>query len=83
MNSFSTPNHDSSNNSVDECGELQLRCEEEEEDILILCRWVLIELKVLYFEFTENKLFCRRGGLGLAGVTQFILKRKSPKALKP
>ena len=59
MNFFWAPNHDSSNNSVDECGELQLRCEEEEEeDILILCRWVLIELKVLYFEFTENKLFC-------------------------
>ena len=38
MNFFWAPNHDSSNNSVDECGELELRCEEEEEeDILILC----------------------------------------------
>ena len=37
MNSFSTPNHDSSNNSVDDYGGVELRCEEEEEDILILC----------------------------------------------
>lgn len=36
MNFFSAPNHDSSNNSIDDCGGLELWCEEV-EDILILC----------------------------------------------
>ena len=56
MNFFWAPNHDSSNNSVDECGELQLRCEEE-EDILILCRWVLIELKVCILSLLKISCF--------------------------
>ncbi|KAL4636497.1 hypothetical protein ACB092_03G013300 [Castanea dentata] len=50
MNFFSTPNHDSSNNSINDYGGVELRCEEE-EDILILClepRW-LRALFCLYF----------------------------------
>ena len=47
MNFFSTPNHDSSDNSVDDCGGVELRCEEE-EDILILCLGFRSERVVLF-----------------------------------
>ena len=49
-----------------------------ERVVVLCCWWVLIELKVLYFEFTENKLFYWRGGLGLAGIKYTFYARFWP-----